>query len=342
MISPVQASIQVTATGYIVPQIVSKVGAHAIGRIARVLVKEGDVVHKGQVLAELDAADQRSAVTAASSRIVVAQSKVETARATLAETHGKVERERAIVSGGAEAKSVLDDLLLQEASLREQVKGAEAEVLASTAERGTLDVTFRERTILAPIDGTIVTKPIKAGEVVSPSSSDPVAEIVDFDSLLAEVDVPEARLSLIKKGGPAEVTLDAYPDRHLRGEVVDIGRRIDRAKATVVVKVKLMDAGEIALPEMSARASFLSKPVSDDALKAQPKKVVPTNAVVERAGRKVVLVLDGDVVRETDVTVGPVMGSSLELLSGPASGTRIVASPPPELSTGTSIKERGT
>ena len=58
-VSPAQASITVTSTGYVVPQTISKVGAKLAGRVSKVLVKEGSVVKAGDVLVELEATDQR-------------------------------------------------------------------------------------------------------------------------------------------------------------------------------------------------------------------------------------------------------------------------------------------
>jgi HlyD family secretion protein len=342
LISPVQAQVQVSATGYIVPQVTSKVGPHDIGRLARVLVKEGDTVKVGQVLAEMETLDQRSAMAGAASRVAVSQARVETARATLAETKQKVARERSLVEHGAEGKSVLDDLVASQASLEQQVKAAEAEVSAAEAERATLGVNLRQRTVLAPIDGTVVTKPMKPGEVASPGDVSPIVELVDFKSLLAEVDVPENRLAGVKMAGPADIVLDAYPDRHFRGEVVEFGKRVDRAKATLVVKVKFDDPLDGVLPEMSARVSFLSAALSDAALKAAPKKVVAAKAVTDRGGRKVVLVIgDGDEIKAVPVTLGSVAGDSVELVAGPAGGTRVVTSPPPELVDGMKVKEKG-
>jgi HlyD family secretion protein len=343
LLSPVQSSVEVTATGYIVPQITSKVGPHDTGRLARVLVKEGDTVKAGQVLAEMETLDQRSAIAGATSRVAVARARVETARATLAETKVKVAREGALVEHGAESKSVIDDLVAQQTSLEEQVKAAEAEVAASEAERATLGVGLQQRTVVSPIDGTVVAKPMKPGEITSPNDQTAtIVELADFSSLLAEVDVPENRLASIKVGGPADIILDAYPDRHYRGEVVELGKRVDRSKATLVVKVKFVDPMDGVLPEMSARVSFLSAAVSDEALKAPPKKVVVADAVVERGGSKVVFVVGDDgAVRSVPVTVGGVAGSSVELLSGPPSGTHVVAAPPPELSEGMKVKEKG-
>jgi RND family efflux transporter MFP subunit len=204
LVSPVQASVQVTATGYIIPQVTSKVGPHDTGRLARVFVKEGDTVKAGQVLAEMETLDQQSALAGAVARIAVSQARTATSRATLAETAQKVVRERALVEHGAESKSVLDDLVAQQTSLEQQVKAAEAEIVSAQAERATLGVNLRQRTVVAPIDGTVVTKPMKAGEIASPGDSNgTIVELANFASLLAEVDVPENRLASIKVGGPA-------------------------------------------------------------------------------------------------------------------------------------------
>jgi RND family efflux transporter MFP subunit len=343
LISPVQASVQVTATGYIVPQLTSNVGPHDTGRLAKVFVKEGDTVRAGQVLAEMETFDQRSAIVSAQSRIAVSVAKVETAKATLAETKQKVQREKALVESGSEGKSVLDDLVASQTSLEQQVKAAEAEVAQAEAEREALGVTLRERTVISPIDGTVVQKPMKPGEVTSPGDANPIVALVDFKSLLAEVDVPENRLATVKMGSPADIVLDAYPDRHFRGEVVEFGKRVDRSKATLMVKVKFDDPMDGVLPEMSARVSFLSAPVSADALKAAPKRVVSTAAVVDRGGRKVVFVIgDGGEVKSVPVTLGAVDGSSVELVDGPSGGTKLVSSPPPVLADGMKIKEKGS
>jgi RND family efflux transporter MFP subunit len=341
-LSPVQSSIQATATGYIVPQVTSKVGPHDVGRIARVFVKEGDTVRAGQVLAELDTLDQETALAAAASKVAVMQAKVETARATLAETKVKVAREAPIVEHGAESKSVLDDLVAQQASLEQEVKAAQADVVAAEADCSTLRVGLRQRTVVAPIDGVVVSKPAMPGYMATPADATPLVELVDFTSLLAEVDVPENRLSLISVGSPVELVLDAYPDRPHRGQVVEFGKRVDRSKATIVVKVKFSDDMENVLPEMSVRASFLGSPVSDEALKARPKKMIASSAVVDRGGRKVVLVVDDGVVHEVPVTLGASMGNDLELLDGPPSGAHVVSAPPPEIVDGSKVKEKGT
>ena len=257
LVSPVQASIKVTSTGYVVPQTRADVGAKVPGRVAKMFVKEGQVVEVGATLAELESADVLSAIAAAESRVGTAQAQVGVALANLAEIKVQVERERRLVDKGASAAATLENLEARQKALQASVGAAQAAVKAAQMEVATLRVNLKDLTVVASISGTIIDKPAEVGELVGAGT--PVARIADFTSMLVESDVTEARLHMIKKGSPCEVVLDAYPTKRFRGEAVDIGKSVDRAKATVVVKVKFLDPMDGVLPDMSARVSFLSE-----------------------------------------------------------------------------------
>lgn len=341
LLSSSQAEVQVTAAGYVVPQRTSKVGSKVPGRLAKVFIKEGDDVTEGQVVAQLEDSDQKSAIAAASSRVGVAQARVATARANLAEVSQQVERERALVASGTVGKANLDNLVARESALREAVKATEAEAIAAGADVSTFGVGLKDRTIATPISGRVVTKPATIGEFVGGVGNPvPIAEIVDFQSMVVETDVPEARLHVVKLGGPAEIVLDAYPQKRYRGVVKELGNRVNRAKATIMVKVAFADTIEGVLPEMSARVSFLSKAITDEALKEAPKRVVAADAVVERTGQKIVFVIETGKLRAVPVKVGGAVGSSaIELFDGPPPGTKVVTRPTAEMVDGQRIKE---
>lgn len=340
MISPVQASVQVTSTGYVVPQVWSKVGAKIPGRLAQVFVKEGDLVKAGDVIATLDDADQKSAVAAARSRVMVARARSETARANFAEVKQQADRTRRLVEAAAATRTQLDDLDARANALAEAVKAANAEAVAAQAEVDSLRVGLKDRIIVAPIDGTVITKPASIGETVGLTSGPlSIVEIADFESLVVETDVPEARLHLVKAGTPCEIVLDAYPSRRYRGITEDIGKRINRAKATVVVKVKFKDTTDGVLPDMSARVSFLSEEIEEHSLQEKPKKIVAADAIAERNGAKVLFVIEEGKLHIAKVSVGQTLGNSVELLDGPAPGARVVSKPSNELFAGQKIKE---
>jgi len=119
-----------------------------------------------------------------------------------------------------------------------------------------------------------------------------------------------------------------------------VGPRLNRAKATGTVKVKMEAAPPELRPEMSARVSFLARPLDAAALKAPPKIVVAQAAVFDRAGGKAVWVLDGGKVKLTTVVVGEAVGPGFVLKQGPPPGTRVVKDPPKELSDGKPVKEK--
>jgi RND family efflux transporter MFP subunit len=338
LVSPAQAQVELTSTGYVVPQIEVDVSSKLVGRVEKANVREGSVVKKGDVLFELDPSDQRTQVASSQARVAAARARASTSRAQLAETQLQLQREQKLAASGAVGAATADDLALRVKSLEEQVHATDADVAASQTEVTALAVNLANTTIHAPIDGTVMTKPLQPGDVVTPGTS--MAKIADFESIVVETDVPEGRLHLVKTGGPCEIVLDAYPDKRWRGEVADTSPQLNRAKATANVKVRFVDRDATVLPEMAARVSFLDAPLDAAKLSERPKRIVPARAVVDRDGAKVVFTLDSGRVRQTPVTLGPPFADGFELTEGPAPGTKIVSDPGPALGDGQAIKER--
>ncbi len=356
-VSPSQASVELTATGYVQADITSRVAPKVPGRVLQVHVKQGEDVKEGQVLLELDPADDQAAIRAALSEVVAAraQAKSALARATvakaqLAEAQQQATRERKLADLGVSATSVADDLEARVASLEQTVSAAQAEAKAMDAQAnalgaqvGVLKTGLGNLTLKAPISGTVINKPPQVGEYVGPQPPGVTVDmggirVADFSTLLIETDIPETRLSQVKPGAPTEIVLDAYPNRRYRGKVREITPEVDRAKATVIVKVAFADEPRGALPDMSARVSFLTKELDEASLKIPPKIVVPNSALAERSGTKVVFVIDSDKVRMVPVKLGAPFGSGFELVSGPRPGTRVVSDPPKTLADGQPVK----
>jgi RND family efflux transporter MFP subunit len=163
-----------------------------------------------------------------------------------------------------------------------------------------------------------------------------VVTIADLKSLQVEADVSETNLGLVKVGQPCEIQLDALPDSRFRGVVHTIVPTIDRSKATVMVKVRFVEKDPRILPEMRAKVSFLSRPVKEG--EEQPRTVVIPSALVTTGDKKTVFVVQGDKVTETPITVGPLLGDRMEVLSGVKAGDRVVIKPPKRLRNGSRIK----
>lgn len=345
VVSPAQASVELTSTGYVVAQSVSKVAAKVPGKVIRANYREGAHVNAGDVLFELDPSDIKASIATAASQQAAAHARAQTARANLSEARVQLTRAAALAKNGIGPQSTADDLEARVASLEEMVKAADAETKAAAAQVAALRVTEDSFTVKAPISGTVVNKPPEIGEMVAPQPAGIAVdmggvEIADFSTLQVETDVPEQRLSQVKLGGPCEIVLDAYPTKRFRGKAVEITPRVNRTKATVTVKVAFVDDREGVLPDMAARVSFLTNELDKAELKEAPKTIVPGDALGTLGGVKVVYVIEDGKVRATPVELGPAFGSGFELVRGPEPGTKLVKSPAADLADGQRIKEK--
>lgn len=335
-VSPIQAAVDLTATGYVVPQIVAKVGSKMGGRIAKVSVVEGMEVEAGQVLFELDPADERRALASAQARVQAAAARTEAAQAELAQAELQLARERQLSTMGASTPATAADLEARVNFLRRQVDAADAETRVMRADAMGSGQQLRNLKIFAPIKGRAVGKPAQLGDVVEPSLT--LVELVDFDALLIEVDVPEARLAQVHEKSPCEVVLDAAPEVSLRGEVTEFGPRMNRAKATATVKVKLLDQAQRLWPDMSARVSFLAEAIDEQARQAPAKRMVAKSAVVQRDGQAGLFSIEDNHVKFRPVKPGATKGTELELIDGPEGGAEVVLAPKAELRDGQAIR----
>ncbi len=356
-VSPSQASVELTASGYVQADITSRPAPKVPGRVAKVHIKQGDRVEVGQVLLELDPADEKANIQTAQSQVsaALAQAQSAKARATVAEAQLQevvlqAARERQLADQRVVGFAGADDLEARVTSLRQSVDAAKAEAKASSAQAqalqsqvNALKTSLGNLTLLAPISGTVINRPPQVGEYVGPQPPGVTVDmggirLADFSTMLVETDIPEGRLGQVKVGGPAEIVLDAYPDRRYRGQVREVTPQVDRAKATVVVKVAFAEDPKGALPDMSARVSFLAKELDQEAMKLPPKNIVPATAVVERQGTRAVFIVENGKARLRPVTLGPSFGTGFEVVSGPAPGTQIVNNPPATLADGQGIK----
>ena len=189
----------------------------------------------------------------------------------------------------------------------------------------------------------MLTKNANVGDVITPFSSAlgsqaAVVTMADMSTLEVEADVSEGNIAKVTVGQPAEVQLDALPDARFRGEVHRLVPTVDRAKATVTVKIRFIDKDPRVLPEMSAKVAFLSQavPPQDNT----PRVAVPASAIVDRDGRKVVYVLKEGKAVETPVQTGAAVGDLVQV-TGVKAGDKVVLKPPDRVRNGVEVAVAG-
>ncbi len=352
---PSQQYAELTASGYVVAQRRAAVASKGTGRLVELNVREGSLVKQGTLIGRLDASDVLAAVAASQAGVLQAQAAraqaqaaVGQARAELANAEVELKRQQALQAQGfisAQAVDGADRRLAVArsalATLQAAVATAQAVIGPSQAQVRLQQVNQANTDIRAPFDGVVLVKNANVGDMITPFSSasgtsGAVVTMADLRTLEVEADVSESNVARIKPEQPVEITLDALPDVRFRGNVSRIVPTVDRAKATVMTKIRFEKLDARILPEMSAKVSFLSQPATAE--DQRPVIAVNPKAVAQRAGKPVVFKLSGDTVEQVPVVLGRRIGDLQELTGSTLkSGERVVLNPGDKLAAGTLV-----
>jgi RND family efflux transporter MFP subunit len=311
-----QASTVLTATGYVEAERKADLSPKITSRVTELNVTEGTRVKRGDVVARLDHTDL--------------DAQLAEKRAAWINAKAELARQRSLHAEGLTPQSALDAAVATEATTRAAVRYVEA----------LLDYTV----IRAPFTGVVTAKRAFIGEAVSPFGSSPsgggsggaIVTLVEFSTLYVGADVNEANLSKLGPNQPAEISLDAVPDKTYRGFLRQIVPSADRQKATVRVKVAFLDADDRILPDLSARVAFTSQPTQGKT--GRTRVVVPASAIRNVDGKTGVFRVVEGRARFQTVKVGPAAEGQVEVVEGLAGGERLISTSSGEVRDGDRVK----
>lgn len=333
VVTPAEASSVLTAAGYTYARERAAVGAKIIGRVVRLYVDEGDRVRRGDRIAVLDNDNLVATVEQARARLLEAD-------ATLADARRQESRLAQLLAGRVVAQEEYDAAATYLDVSEAGVAVAQANLAAAEAQLGYSVIT-------APIDGVVIERMVEVGEMVAPGgfttqqSTGAIVRLADPESLEVEADINEAYISRIEIGQPAIIRVDAVPGVEYRGRLRQIVPTADRQRAVVEVKVTIDDRDERILPDMSCNVTFLeTEPTAGGASAAEPKILVPRQAVVEVDGSSFVFVVEGDRLRRTAVELGAEQGDRVEIASGLGGGEVVVREATNDLEDGRRVRAR--
>jgi len=346
-VEPVQAMVQttsgpsagtpiLTASGYLVARHQSVISSKIQGRLSGLYVEEGSYVKKDQVIARLEDTDYKAA-------IVKAKADIEYAKANLAEMERQARLQQGLYKQGVVSQDALDS-----ANSRVQIAKATLDQnLAALQMQETL-LDFTE--IKAPFDGLVLKKMSEVGESVAPippgvnisTSSGAIVAMADMNSLEAEVDVNESNVGQLTQGQPADISVQAIPSHTYKGVLRQVIPTADRTKATVTVKVSILDKDGLIKPEMSTNVTFLEPAKKGGQKDAAPVRIVtaPKDAVITKNGRQVVYVVEDKKAHEVAVVTGNELKGQLIIKSGLTGSETLVNNPPQKLQDGSSVKTK--
>ncbi len=338
---PSQQFVVLNSTGYVVAQRKAAISSKASGRLEWLGVAEGTRVKAGEIIARLDARDVSAQLAAALANVKVAQASLEQAQAEDRDAEASLKRTRDLVAKKFLSESALDQATARADRAVAGVASGRAGLAFAEANASNAQVAVDYTLIRAPFDGIILSKSADVGDMVTPFSSaadskGAVVNMADMKTLEVEADVSEASLSKITVGQPAEITLDALPDSRFSGSVSRIVPTVDRAKATVMTKVRFDAIDPRVLPEMSAKVSFLSQAVTAE--EQQPLLAVNPDAMAQRDGKTVIYVLRDSRTVEVPVLPGRRIGDVTAIAGNVKSGEKAVLRPAADLTGGVLVK----
>jgi RND family efflux transporter MFP subunit len=336
---PSQSYTLLNATGYVVAQRKAALSSKATGRLEWLGVLEGSKVKKDEVVARLENRDVGASLGQAQANVKVAQANLEQGQAELQDAQANFKRTAELLNQKFITASAYDTAQARLNKAKANIAGYNAAIAAARANAQAAQVALDQTVIRAPFDGVILTKNANVGDNITPFSSaadskGAVVTIADMDTLEVEADVSESNLSKIRVDQPTEILLDAFPELRLAGTVSRMVPTMDRSKATLLVKVRFIDRDPRVLPDMSAKVAFLSKAVPPE--DKQAVTAVQPAAIVQRDGKAVVFVLDGDKVKQVAVTQGRKIGELTEV-KGVKPGDKVVMAPDAKLHDGAAV-----
>jgi HlyD family secretion protein len=171
-----------------------------------------------------------------------------------------------------------------------------------------------------------------------------VVALADLDTLEVEADVSESNVAKLGEEQPARVTVEAFPDKSYRAVLRQIIPTADRTKATVQVKVTILDKDPALRPEMSARVEFVepaAKAAAGEAPVVARKTVrVPADTVVKRDGKPVAFEVVEGQARQRAVATGPERQGLVEVREGLIGTETLVQRPPESLRDGDPVRTK--
>ena len=313
-------------------------------RIKEVNFKEGERVKKGDIIVKLDDSEtkiklelQKAALTGAELRL-----------------HEIEERHRLATQNYERLRKLFDEGVISDSALDEvksqfTTTGKQYEIAKNSVNEGRLSVRLTEEeldktNIRATFDGLISFLDATPGEFpsypgyaslegttnlsqanISSSSSGmkPFCEIIDDSVLKVKVPFDEVDSSKINQGQYTRITSDTAPGKVFDGKVVYVSPVVSKTleqNRTVDVEVDIKKSDKDRLPVGASADAEIILEVKEDVL------IVPTNAVIEREGKKFVYVVEGDLIKKMVIKTGISNWEYNEILEGLKNGERIISS----------------
>ncbi len=317
----------VNALGTVQPVVTATVRTQLSGVLFEILFKEGQMVRKGQVLAQIDPRPYRLALQQARANLARDEAQLTAARLDLA-------RYTTLLKQDSIASQQVD-------TQRATVGQLSGTVAADRAAIGTASLNLEYTAVRAPISGRVGIRQVDIGNYLTPSDANGVAVVAQTDPIDVSFALPQAQLAVIgnNAGAGAGLRVDANDQnnntRLATGQFLTFDNQVDAATGTVKAKARFANAGNVLFPGAFVNISMLVQTL-------RGVVTVPVSAVRHGSQGDFVFVAKPDnTVKLTLVKTGPSSGDRIAILSGLKAGAPVVTAGADGLEDGASINVGG-
>ncbi|HEV2288938.1 MAG TPA: efflux RND transporter periplasmic adaptor subunit [Candidatus Acidoferrales bacterium] len=281
-----------------------KLSALVAGRISALNVAEGDRVHKGEVLAEIDSRTYAEQLQQAQAALAQAKASLQNAQQSLA-------RNETLFQRGIVARKDLEDA-------RTQASVAEAAQTQAEAGEESAKLQMERTQVISPLDGVVAKRYASVGEQVDGTGAQLIAEVANINEVDLTANLPAAYLSKVHVGETIPISSDALPGKTFTGRVTAISPSVDPSTNVGSIRIRIANPGGVLRLGMYLTAQV--------ALETHPNALtVPVEAVYhDESGQTQVYEVTGDTAKAADVKIGIESNGRAEILDGVKAGDTII------------------
>ncbi|BFQ92960.1 efflux RND transporter periplasmic adaptor subunit [Gallibacterium anatis] len=323
----------VVATGTVRSSNRVEVGARVSGKVEKILVKLGQKVKKGELIAELDSITQENTLNSAQAQLAAYKAQLVAAQTAYRVANSNFQRIAKLYKRKASSLDDYENAQNNLDSAKANVEQIQAQIKQSEIEVNTAATNLNYTKITSPIDGTVISIPVSVGQTVNANQTTPtIIQVADLDTMLIKPEISEGDITKIKPGMKVQFTTLAEPDEIYQAEIASV----DPALTTLTdneYSESVSDTNAIYYyanvlvpnPEHKLQIGMTTQNTIITAQK-QHVLVVPTLAIQKRNGQNSVQILDGDKVVEKIVQIGLHDDINTEILSGLNEGDNVILS----------------
>jgi RND family efflux transporter, MFP subunit len=331
VVSPGMIDNAQTYVGIVEEREATAVSFTSMGVVKRVLVKEGQVVKRGQLLAEIDPSTSSNTVEVAHASLNQAKDMVKQAEATYNQAKDAYDRMKLLHDNGSlpEVKWIEAETRLAQAT--SALNTARSGVASATATEKIARKGLADTRLYAPVSGVIGKKQLMAGETALPSQA--VVNILDISTVKVKVAVPESEIGSINANTSTSIKVDAI-GRSYRGGRIEKGVQADALTHTYDIRINVGNRDFKLLPGMVANVSFIH-----NGTQGIGRQSIPVTSVQKKSdGTLFVWTVDNNnAAHRTRVKIGETHGNYVTVVDGLSTDQRIVTEGYQKLSEGTKV-----